>query len=480
VRRCGSIEHDTGVTLGGALPLLVSVRSSPPTSMPGMLTTVLNVGMSEESVRGLIRRTGNPWLAWDSYRRLIRSFAAADGNGSAAIVDRTTAEYLAHAHVDAVEALDPIALRDLVRSCAGLLPSIAGKPLPVDPLDQIVAAVEIVLQSWMSAPAREYRRLNGIDERTGTGVIIQAMVFGNSGPRSGSGVGFTRNPATGERDLYVDFTFNAQGDDIVGGRSPVGGSTLLPTILPDVWRQLQNAQPVLECEYRDMQDFEFTVENGQLFFRQTRSGKRTPWAALRIATDMVAEHILQPAAALTRLASYDLDAVKRVVVRPRPDDVALARAVPAGVGVAAGSVVFDARRAQQTAAHRPVILVRSELTTDDLAGLAVSDGVLTTFGGRTSHAAVVARQLGKVCLVGCTALHVADNSRECSIGRRQVREGETIRSTARRASSTAVRCRSSSSVPIASSRSSRAGARSRPPFVLPDAAEIPADGDGLS
>ena len=419
------LEEATESTLGGRRPLLVSVRSSPPTSMPGMLETILNVGIDEAAVRGLIRHTGNPWLAWDAYRRFIRSCAGSLDGGVAAALDRMAAEQLLRAEVDSLQDLDPLAMRDLARRSAAAATEQIRRPLPRDPVGQIVWAVEAVFRSWTSPWAREYRRLNSVDEESGTGVLIQAMVFGNNGARSGSGVGFTRNPATGDRELYVDFAFNAQGDDIVSGRQAVGDSSRLSTALPEVWRQLRSAQRALEREYRDMQDFEFTVDNGRLFFLQTRTGKRTPWAALKIATALVREGLLDEATAVDRLAPYDLEAIARVAVQPRAGDRPLARATPASVGAASGSIVFDAERARQST-DRPVILVRAELTTDDVAGLAVAAGVLTTFGGRTSHAAVVARQLGKVCLVGCQALRVDEAARACWIGDTRLHEGDPI------------------------------------------------------
>jgi pyruvate,orthophosphate dikinase len=257
-------------------------------------------------------------------------------------------------------------------------------------------------------------------------VLIQAMVFGNAGARSGSGVGFTRSPVTGDDGLYLDFLFNAQGEDVVSGRHAVTDSALLPSLLPDVWNQLQTAKRALEQEFLDMQDFEFTVDEGQLFFLQTRSGKRTPWAALRIAVDLVREGVVDRSTALRRLEPYDLDNVVRVAVRPGPDDLPVGQAVPAGIGAATGEVVFDAKRAQERGAERDVVLVRSELDTDDIAGLSAAVGILTTFGGRTSHAAVVARHLGKTCLVACGDLRVEDAARVCSIGDRLFREGDLI------------------------------------------------------
>ena len=420
------LEQATACRLGGKPPLLVSVRSSPPRSMPGMLRTVLNLGLTEDGVHALIQRTGNPWLAWDVYRRFVRSFAETANGTAATALDGMTADHLAGAGAESPQDLDPLSLRDLARALAGLMPEITGHEMPPDPLQQIVAAIESVLQSWTSPWAREYRRINGLDETTGTGVLIQAMVFGNSGPHSGSGVGFTRNPSTGDRELFVDFLFNAQGEDVVAGRLPVAERQRLPQALPKVWTQLQSSTAVLEREFRDMQDFEFTVDGGRLYFLQTRPGKRTPWAALRIATDLVRERLLDPATALRRLAPYDLDAIGRVYVQPRSADIPLGHATPASIGVATGAIVFDADRARTIGGERPVILVRSELTTDDVAGLAAAQGVLTTCGGRTSHAAVVARQLGKVCLVGCADLHVDAGARECSLGGRRLRDGAIV------------------------------------------------------
>jgi pyruvate,orthophosphate dikinase len=422
------LETAARLTLGGDGPLIVSVRSSPPSSMPGMLGTVLNVGMSEEAVGALIRRTGNPWLAWDAYRRFVRSFGEAVCGCAAGPFEALADAHLASAGVTTIQDLDPIALRELARASAALVPAIAPAHtlLPADPLAQIEAAVQAVLRSWTSPWAREYRRMNGLDDGTGTGVLIQAMVFGNSGPRSGSGVGFTRNPADGAPEMYVDFVFNAQGEDVVSGRLPVAARNRLPAALPDVWARLYAARPILEREFQDMQDIEFTVEDGRLFFLQARPGKRTPWAALRIATDLVREGIIGEAVAIERLAPYDLQAIARVVVRAGPGDRPIGRATPASVGVASGAVVFDAARAQALGAARPVILVRSDLATGDIAGLAAAAGVLTRFGGRTSHAAVVARQLGKVCLVGCAELRVDAAARTCTLGDARLREGDAI------------------------------------------------------
>jgi pyruvate, orthophosphate dikinase len=422
------IENATGLLLGGRHPLVLSVRSSPPSSMPGMLETVLNVGLNEQAVHGLIRRTGNPWLAWDAYRRLVRSFGSVVAGIDDTRFDQLERQWLSSAQTTAIDELDPISLRNMTGELAGLLQANHGDRLPGDPMAQVVRAVEAVLRSWHSPKAQAYRLMNGIDEETGTAVVIQAMAFGNAGPRSGSGVGFTRNPATGDDELYVDFVFNAQGEDDVSGRYPVTDSQLLPEVLPEVYCDLRTAKVTLEREFRDMQDFEFTVEEGQLFFLQTRTAKRTPWAALRVATDLVRDRLIEPALALRRLETYDLKRITRTVICPDAATTAVTAGTPAGsgVGVGVGAVVVSAARAQQLAADIPVILARPDLTTDDFAGLAAAAGLLTTFGGRTAHAAVVARQLGKPCVVGCQDLHVDAAARACWIGEQSFHEGDVI------------------------------------------------------
>jgi pyruvate,orthophosphate dikinase len=268
--------------------------------------------------------------------------------------------------------------------------------------------------------------VSGVDEATGTAVIVQAMVFGNGSARSGSGVGFTRNPSNGADELYLDFLFNAQGEDVVSGRHRVAARTPLAASLPEVHHQLLRAKTALEAEFGDMQDFEFTVQERELFFLQSRSGKRTPWAALQIAADLVRAHLITPAEGLRRLQPYDLDAIQRLQLARDSHREAVASAVPASIGVAVGAIAFDCSRAQAMAAERPVILVRSDLTTDDVSGLAAATGVLTARGGRTSHAAVVARHLGKVCLAGCGTLHVDEQRRRCSLGGRSFAEGDVI------------------------------------------------------
>lgn len=419
------LEAATGFTFGHRCPLLVSVRSSPPVSMPGMLDSVLNVGLTEPGISGLIRRTGNPWLAWDTYRRLVLAFAETVHRLPLGAFDALATAEMTAVGVDSLQDLDALAMRRLATRSAALMATTASA-LPADPVDQVVAAIEGVWRSWTTARANEYRYINHLGGSSGTGVIIQSMVFGNSGPRSGSGVGFTRNPATGDDELYVDFVFNSQGEDVVSGRHPIADTPPLATVLPSAWSQLTTAKTLLEHHFRDMQDFEFTIQDGQLYFLQTRTGKRGPWAALRIATALTAASIIEPSEALDRLATIDLDHLVRISLQPGPSDLPIARGVGASVGVASGAVVFDSERAAQLAASTPVILLRSELTTNDIAGLSAAAGLLTTFGGRTSHAAVVARQLAKVCLVGCRDLRIDEVGRRCLLGSRRLHEGDVI------------------------------------------------------
>jgi pyruvate,orthophosphate dikinase len=420
------LEEATGLTFGGRSPLLLSVRSSPAASMPGMLESVLNVGLNEDTVRGLIRRTGNPWLAWDAYRRFIRSFATAVRGLPLSLFDQVERDRLGAAGALALNELDPLAMRDLAREHVSLLRGRSGAPVPVEPDDQLLLAVDAVLRSWTSARAIDYRRRNGIDDDSGTGVLIQAMVFGNAGPQSGAGVGFTRNPATGADELYVDFVFNAQGDDVVSGRHALTECALLASVLPGPYAELLAARPVLERALRDMQDFEFTIEEGKVYFLQTRDAKRTPWAALQVAVDLVAAGIIEPATALARLAPFDLDALHRKVATPGAGTTCLATGVPASPGTVAGAIALSIESAQAAARSGPVVLVRHNLATDDFEGLAAASGLLTTLGGRTSHAAVVARQLDRPSVVGCAELHVDEPAHGCVIGGRRMAEGEVI------------------------------------------------------
>jgi pyruvate,orthophosphate dikinase len=422
----GSLELATGLKFGSARkPLLVSVRSGAPVSMPGMMETVLNVGLSDSTVPGLLRLTGNPRLVWDSYRRLVQSFAEVVYGCSPAPFEEMLRQHLRRADAESARDLDFRALQELARAALGIFESQTGRPFPQKPLDQLHAAIESVFASWNGNKAREYRRLNQIDAGTGTAVTVQRMVYGNAGGTSGSGVAFTRDPSTGAPALYVDFLFNAQGEDVVGGRQSAEDLDALAALLPDNAEELSRVARTLEGEFRDMQEFEFTIQDGRLYLLQTRTAKRTAWAALRNAIDLVEEGLIDPSTALQRLATLDLDRIERSEVHA--EAAPLARGVPAGLGVVTGRIALDAAAARRlkSAGHH-VILVRDHPSTDDIAGIAAADGLLCASGGRTSHAAVVARQLDKACVVGCAALAIDTARRRCCIGATALSEGEVV------------------------------------------------------
>jgi pyruvate,orthophosphate dikinase len=405
-------------------PLLVSVRSGAARSMPGMLSTVLDVGLNARTVRGLIRLTGDPRMAWDSYRRFVQGYAEVVGDAPAAPFEARLAQMLREEQAGDETELDPEALERLARAMASIAESQLGGPVPADPIDQLLAAALAVYRSWDGPRATEYRRLNQIDGLAGTAVTVQAMVFGNTGGRSGAGVAFTRSPATGEKPLYVDFLFDAQGEDVVSGRRTPGDITALARRLPEASRALATGAERLEQALKDIQDIEFTIENGQLYFLQTRSAKRTPRAVLRSAVDLVAEGLITPAEGLARVAGVDVEraGLARFVGEAEP----AATAIAAASGVAAGQVAFDVAAATRMAAcGTPVILVRRDIATDDIAGFAAAEGVLTAVGGRTAHAAVVARQLGKVCLVGCADLAL-EGTDQARLGQARIKEGDWL------------------------------------------------------
>ena len=421
------VEAAAGMSFGSARqPLLVSVRSGAAVSMPGMKETVLDVGLNSETVEGLIRLTGNPRLAWDSFRRLVQGFADVVAGLPVEPFDELARNALVTAHADNERELDYRTLRDLTYRMLTCYQDLAHESFPADPHVQLGRAVEAVFRSWDAPKAKSYRALKGISDAAGTAVTVQTMVYGNAGGKSGAGVGFTRNPASGERELYFDFQFNSQGEDVVAGRQVLRDNERLRLTLPEIWTSLEASCHDLESLFGDAQDFEFTVQSGRLYFLQTRNAKRTPWAAVRIAVDMVEEGLTQPADALARLAEIDLAHVTRTHFAP-PLPPPLAIAEVAGIGVASGAIALDSAAAQRMArAGQKVILVRRETSTADIDGLAVAEGVVTATGGRTSHAAVVARQLAKVCLVSCPLLSTDLNRRSLRIGERTIAEGELI------------------------------------------------------
>ena len=395
--------------------------------MPGMMETILNIGLEEQSLRGLLRLTGNPRQTKDCYRRLIRDFAVVVHGGDARGFDALVERECRRDGLTGASELDSAAIGRIVQDSLELTLARTGEPFPLEPMAQLVAAMEAVFRSCDGEKARHYRRLNGISDDSGTAVTVQAMVFGNAGMDSGSGVGFTRDPATGENQPYLDFLFNAQGEDVVSGRCAVNHIERLQRRLPRVAAELSRITGVLEDEFRDVQDFEFTVENGRPYLLQTRDAKRTPWAALKIAVDMVREKRITPEEALRRLDGISIDRIERLRIAPGAGVIPLAMAVPASLGVATGEIVFDAKRAMEVRGEgRKAILLREDIATEDIEGLAAADGVLTGAGGRTSHAAVVARQLGKVCLVGCSSLRIDAARKSCVVGSEPLREGDVV------------------------------------------------------
>lgn len=378
------LERATGQGFGASRkPLLVSVRSGAAISMPGMMETVLDMGVNDETVEGLVRMTGNPRLAWDSFRRLIQGFAEVVQALPTEPFDELVREALATAGVENERKLDHEALKQLATAMLARFRELAGMPFPQSPADQLARATDAVFRSWDAPKAAEYRRLNHIDDAIGTAVTIKAMVFGNAGGTSDAGVGFTRDPATGENALYLDFQFNGQGEDVVAGRLAIGDADRLRLTLPAIWDRLETTRGTLEAMFSDVQDFEFTVQDGRLYLLQTRNAKRTPWAALKTAVDLVEEGLVKPVEALRRLEGIDPDTVVRSHLSGAQDEP-LAHATVAGIGVIAGRIALDPDAAKRCAdGGDPAILVRRETTTADILGMANAAGILTALGGRT-------------------------------------------------------------------------------------------------
>lgn len=427
-----ALEAATGLTLGDSKsPLVVSVRSGAPVSMPGMMETLLNVGLSDATLPGLLRQTGNPRLVWDAYRRLIATYGEVVAGLPGQLFEDEMARFTGGRDD---RALDFSELRELSQRFLELYRLHAGDAFPQDARDQLSGAVKAVYASWHLPKAAAYRHSHAIDEAIGTAVTIQRMVFGNAGGHSGSGVGFTRHPTDGTPGLWVDFLVNAQGEDVVAGQRNAHGHSALAQVAPDAWSQLQIAALRLERMFGDMQDFEFTIEEGALYLLQTRSGKRTPVATARIALDLMDEGLIDATTARARTASIeDEDLATEQLVFDGGDPTGasapegVAEAIAACGGVAGGEVALDIDRVQErTRAGIPVVLVRQDALTSDIAALETAVGLLTQRGARTSHAAVVARQLNKVCLVGCTALRIDDTRRCIQLGEQTIAEGDWI------------------------------------------------------
>jgi pyruvate,orthophosphate dikinase len=424
----GALQARSGLRLGSARrPLVLSVRSGAAVSMPGMMETVLDVGLCDDSVEGLVALTGNPRLAWDSYRRLVESFARVVAHCPVEPFEQATAARMHAVGVQRPRDLDARTLAELTAEHLERYCALTGKPFPQNPIDQVEASVQAVLASWEAPKAREYRGLHELPETLGTAVILQRMVFGNAGGLSGSGVGFTRDPATGERYPYIEFLRDVQGEEIVSGRRTPEEGEQLALLAPEIQQRLEEVCRVLEAEFHDAQEFEFTLQDGELFLLQTRTAKCTPWAALHIAVDQVREGLVSSREASRRLETLDLQSIRRVHVREGEAARAICRAQPVSTGVASGPIALDVEAAERLArqGRRPV-LIRHDTSTEDLAGVIAAAGLLTASGGRTSHAAVVARELGKPCVVGASELDIDLGRRRVRIGGREFAEGEEI------------------------------------------------------
>ncbi|QYR19483.1 pyruvate, phosphate dikinase [Paenibacillus sp. sptzw28] len=408
-------------------PLLVSVRSGSVTSMPGMMDTILNLGLNDESVEGLAKLTGNPRFAYDCYRRLMQMF----GNVVLGIehihFDRLLQQLKTEEGVmddQEVSADGWIRLTGLYNSC---YIKHANRPFPQNVHEQLQLAIEAVFGSWNNPRAIVYRKINQIPDDQGTAVNVQCMVFGNKGNDCGTGVVFTRNPSTGETGLYGEYLINAQGEDVVAGiRTPQPIQTLHEE-MPDVYEQLSRVANGLELHYKDMQDIEFTVENGKLYLLQTRGGKRNAQAALKIAVDLVTEGLLRKEDALNRIEAAHLDQLLHRGIDEAAVKDLLATGLPASPGAAAGQIVFDADTAEEWArSGKQVILVRPETTPEDIHGVLAAEGILTSRGGMTSHAAVVARGMGKPCVCGCESIRIQLEEKRILVDGRSLTEGEWL------------------------------------------------------
>ena len=423
-----TLEENTGKKLGDPTnPLLVSVRSGSVFSMPGMMDTVLNLGMNDETVKGVAELTGNPRFAYDSYRRFIQMFS----NVVLGIDGFYFEQYLEEIREQKGYHVDPeLTAEDWQEVIIGykeIVKKHTKNDFPEEPQQQLFLAIDAVFDSWNNQRAIVYRRLNKIPDHLGTAVNIQSMVFGNMGDDSGTGVAFTRNPSTGENILYGEYLINAQGEDVVAGIRTPQPIHILEKDMPEVYKKFTATCELLEKHYKDMQDIEFTVERGELYILQTRTGKRTAQAAIRIAVEMVQEGIIDKKTALLRVDPEQLDQLLHRRIDDSYERKQIAKGLPASPGAATGAVVFDADEAEQLGNDgKKVILVRSETTPDDIHGIVAAQAIVTSRGGMTSHAAVVARGMGKACICGCEAIKIDFKANQFTVGEIVVKYGDII------------------------------------------------------
>ena len=434
------VEKITGKKFGDKTnPLLFSVRSGAKVSMPGMMDTVLNLGMNDETVLGMAKKTGNARFAWDSYRRFIQMFSNVVLGLNTSILEHQLEDLKeARGYSNDVE-MDEEDLQELVEVYKQVLAEEYGQSFPQDPMEQLWAAVGAVFGSWNNARAMKYREMNGFSHDWGTAVNVQSMVFGNTGDTSGTGVCFTRDPSTGEKVFFGEYLLNAQGEDVVAGirtPGPINETSKndsnkdLPTlheVMPKAYDEVVDIYQKLEKHYKDMQDIEFTIEDEKLYILQTRTGKRTIRSALKIAVDLVEEGLIDKKEALLRIVPESLDNLLHPRLDPNAEKKSLAHGLPASPGAASGQIVFDSEDAVEwTGADKKVILVRQETSPEDIGGMHAAQGVLTARGGMTSHAAVVARGMGKPCVAGCSALEISEKNKTLKVNGKEFKEGDFI------------------------------------------------------
>jgi pyruvate, orthophosphate dikinase len=422
------LEETTGKRFGDPSdPLLVSVRSGAAVSMPGMMDTILNLGLNDDAVEGLARATDNERFAFDAYRRLIQMFGNVVDGIDGQLFERELASLKEARDVSQDVDLGADDLRELTKRFGEIYAESAGEPFPQDAREQLARAVRAVFDSWNTQRAQVYRRANQIPDDLGTAVNVVQMVFGNKGDDSGTGVAFTRDPSTGEQGMWGEFLVNAQGEDVVAGirtPEPIAG---MEGRFPEAFRQLTDTMAQLEEHYREMQDIEFTIEQGALYLLQTRAGKRTAAAALRVVVDMVGDGLISEEEAVARIDPGQLDQLLHPMIDPKADYETAAKGLNASPGAATGKIVLDPDRAEeQGKAGEDVILVRAETTPDDIHGVIEARGVLTAHGGMTSHAAVVARGMGKPCVAGCDGLSIDLGARKLRLGDQELAEGDVI------------------------------------------------------
>ncbi|MDO9465255.1 MAG: pyruvate, phosphate dikinase [bacterium] len=436
------VEGIMGAKFGNSKnPLLVSVRSGARVSMPGMMDTILNLGLNDATIEGLVVRSGNGRFAWDAYRRFVQMYGDVvlgmkpekkeDEDPFEVIIEEKKKEKNVHFDTE----LDEDDLKDLVARFKTMVKEKKGMDFPDDPWKQLWGAIDAVFGSWNTERAIKYRKINNIPGDWGTAVNVQVMVFGNMGDDSGTGVAFTRDPATGENKFYGEYLINAQGEDVVAGTrtpQPVNESTktssaqkTLQEVMPDAYKTLEGIYNKLESHYKDMQDIEFTIQKGKLWMLQTRTGKRTAMAAIRIAVEMVAEGLIDKKAAISRVEPAQLDQLLHPMFDPKAEKKIIAKGLPASPGAATGKVVFHADDAEALEGEKTV-LVRIETSPEDIGGMNAAQGILTARGGMTSHAAVVARGMGKCCVAGCGAIRINYQRQEFSVGNATVKKGDWI------------------------------------------------------